>query len=292
MAGIQSRYLLRYCFGRTQIHLAAVRFPSTITMTTRVAAAARLAYLEVPAGPAGLRRSSRNLPQHLKEKLEAPKSEREPNVETLPPIVFKKRIRYTSDFFECAQICDNLIQEVTHSQKEFVPVGFDLEWPFNFQTGSGKTALAQICLEESVCYLLHIYSLKKLPAAFVQFLSHPKVKLIGVNIKNDVWKLGRDFQEFPARKVVENNCWDCGTYANRVLKRSCRWSLAKLTGYLLRKKISKNPEVRMSKWHVQPLSDAQKTYAATDAYVSLLLHTTLADLDKTQSQNENSINSL
>lgn len=50
---------------------------------------------------------------------------------------------------------------------------------------------------------------------------------------SDVWKLGRDFKEFPAQKVVENNCMDCGTYANQVLKRSCRWSLEKLTAYLV-----------------------------------------------------------
>lgn len=67
-----------------------------------------------------------------------------------------------------------------------VPVGFDLEWPFSFQTGSGKTALAQICLNNSICYLIYVYSLKKLPASFVILLSHPKVKLVGVNIKKCV----------------------------------------------------------------------------------------------------------
>ena len=45
-----------------------------------------------------------------------------------------------------------------------------------------------------------------------------------------------------------------------------------MTVLVLKKKISKNPEVRRSKWHVQPLSDAQKIYAATDAYVSLLIY--------------------
>lgn len=69
------------------------------------------------------------------------------------------------------------------SEQLIVPVGFDLEWPFSFQTGSGKTALAQICLSDNVCYLLHVHSLKKLPAAFVELLSHPKVKLVGVNVK-------------------------------------------------------------------------------------------------------------
>ncbi|KOC63487.1 Werner Syndrome-like exonuclease [Habropoda laboriosa] len=167
--------------------------------------------------------------------------------------------------------CDDIIREVESCGREIVPLGFDLEWPFSFQTGSGKVALAQICFNNSACHLLHIYSLKKLPAAFVILLSHPKVRLVGVNIKNDIWKLGRDFNEFPASEVVQNNCIDSGTFANRVLNRSCRWSLAKLTAYLLKKKLDKNSKVRMSQWHVYPLSEEQKMYAATDAYVCLSL---------------------
>lgn len=50
---------------------------------------------------------------------------------------------------------------------------------------------------------------------------------------SDIRKLGRDFKEFPASKVVENNCIDSGTFANKILKRSCRWSLEKLTAYLV-----------------------------------------------------------
>ncbi|OAD55802.1 Werner Syndrome-like exonuclease [Eufriesea mexicana] len=169
-------------------------------------------------------------------------------------------------------ICDNIIQEIEKYDCDVVPIGFDLEWPFNFQTGSGKTALAQICFNETNCYLFHIYSFKKLPAAFVILLSHSKVKLVGVNIKNDIWKLGRDFSEFPASEVVKNNCIDSGKFANEVLNRSCRWSLERLTAHLLKKQIDKNPKVRKSKWHIFPLNDEQKIYAATDAYVSWLLH--------------------
>ncbi|XP_033202442.2 3'-5' exonuclease isoform X1 [Bombus vancouverensis nearcticus] len=200
----------------------------------------------------------------------------ESTVSELPSIIFSGYINYVNDFNECAMICDNIITEIEKYDK-IVPIGFDLEWPFSFQTGSGKTALAQICFSENICYLLHIYSLKKLPAAFVVLLSHPKVRLVGVNIKNDIWKLGRDFKEFPACKVVENNCIDCGKFANTVLNRSCRWSLEKLTEYLLKKKISKDPKVRKSKWHMHPLNDEQKLYAATDAYVSWLLHVTIQE---------------
>ncbi|KAG7211798.1 hypothetical protein KM043_011029 [Ampulex compressa] len=218
-----------------------------------------------------LRRSPRHLPAHLKEKMEE-KVKREPDISTLPLIKFGGRINYTNDFNGCAMICDDVIQEVERHEGETVPIGFDLEWPFSFQTGSGKTALAQICLNDTACHLLHIYSLKKLPASFVLLLSHPKVRLVGVNIKNDIWKLGRDFKEFPAKKIVESNCIDSGVFANQTLQRSCRWSLERLTAYLLKKRISKDPKVRNSKWHIEPLSPEQKSYAATDAYVSWYLH--------------------
>lgn len=42
----------------------------------------------------------------------------------------------------------------------------------------------------------------------------------------------------------------------------------------------------MSKWNVLPLSKTQKYYAATDAYVSLLLYQHLIKLDKEQEQGD------
>lgn len=68
------------------------------------------------------------------------------------------------------------------TEDEFV-VGFDMEWPFNFQTGSGKTALIQISPSLDICYLLHLPQIEKLPKGLTEFLHHPKVKLTGVNIK-------------------------------------------------------------------------------------------------------------
>ncbi|XP_046421103.1 Werner Syndrome-like exonuclease isoform X1 [Neodiprion fabricii] len=195
----------------------------------------------------------------------------------LSEILFEGKINYADTFGDCAMACDEVLQLVQKKTDIIVPIGFDLEWPFSFQTGSGKTALIQICMDYKICHLLHVYELRKLPAALIELLIHPKVRLVGVNIKNDVWKLGRDFKEFPSQKVVENNCIDCGTFANATLNRSCRWSMANLTAYVLQKEISKDPKVRRSKWHIQPLSDAQKSYAATDAYVSLLLYNTLQD---------------
>lgn len=38
-------------------------------------------------------------------------------------------------------------------------IGFDLEWPVT-SSGSGRTALIQICPDESVCYLFHVSIVK------------------------------------------------------------------------------------------------------------------------------------
>ncbi|XP_074116102.1 WRN RecQ like helicase [Cotesia typhae] len=223
-----------------------------------------------------IRRSARLLPESQQKKLlNEELKNKEVDISSLPPIHFTGKIYYVTDFEGCANICDQVIERINKFAKDIVPIGFDLEWPFSFQTGSGKTALAQTCVSEQTCHLFHIYNLKKLPASFILLLSHPKVRLVGVNIKNDCWKLGRDFPEFPAQKVVENNCIDCGPFCNKIYNRSGRWSLQRLTAYLLEKQISKDAKVRNSKWHILPLSDAQKSYAATDAYVSLLLHLTI-----------------
>lgn len=71
--------------------------------------------------------------------------------------------------------------DVTDSH-EFV-VGFDMEWPFSFVNGPGKTAVIQISPTLDDCYIFHVSNLKKLPATLIQFLTHQKVRLTGINIK-------------------------------------------------------------------------------------------------------------
>lgn len=66
---------------------------------------------------------------------------------------------------------------------EVIPIGFDMEWPFNFVTGPGRTAVIQLCADVGVCYVFHVFNLKKLPTVLVALLTHDKVCLHGVNIK-------------------------------------------------------------------------------------------------------------
>ena len=44
---------------------------------------------------------------------------------------------------------------LAESKNELI-LGFDLEWPFNYKFGAGKTSLMQICPDEELCYIFHV----------------------------------------------------------------------------------------------------------------------------------------
>lgn len=62
-------------------------------------------------------------------------------------------------------------------------MGFDMEWPFTYSTGPGKTALIQLCTNLDVCFLFQVYCLKELPKSLITLLQHEKLILHGVCIK-------------------------------------------------------------------------------------------------------------
>lgn len=64
-----------------------------------------------------------------------------------------------------------------------IPIAFDMEWPFSFKTGPGKTAVIQLCANIDTCYVFHVSELTKLPLALVKILTHDGVCLHGVNVK-------------------------------------------------------------------------------------------------------------
>lgn len=66
---------------------------------------------------------------------------------------------------------------------DFIPLAFDMEWPFSFKTGPGKSALIQVCYDINICYLFQISELSRLPRPLTILLKHPKVRCHGVNIK-------------------------------------------------------------------------------------------------------------
>ncbi|XP_021713401.1 Werner Syndrome-like exonuclease [Aedes aegypti] len=204
------------------------------------------------------------------------------NIEDVPFIDYRGEIRYYTDMRDMAFACDQLVQWVDKRSPEdhpVVPIAFDLEWPFSFQTGPGRTALMQLCVETNVCYLFQLSCLKKLPAAVLQLLTHPRVQLHGINVKNDFRKLARDFPEANADLLIER-CVDLGGWYNRIHGSCGVWSMERLVLQVCRQRVDKNKKVRMSKWHVLPLSDDQKLYAAVDVYIGQEIYLKLKDKER------------
>lgn len=191
------------------------------------------------------------------------------NIEDLPMVSYEGKIHYLSDYFAIAEALDELIKNVDSKEgDEKVGVAFDMEWTFSFKSGPEKTSLIQICVDLDECYLFHLPLLKKLPAGLSIFLNHPRVILHGVNVKNDFRKLERDFPIVKADPLIAK-CLDLGVWYNEIFNSSGRWSMERLVLQTLRLRVDKSRHVRMSKWHIHPLSENQQKYAAIDVYVSM-----------------------
>ncbi|CAG9840054.1 unnamed protein product [Diabrotica balteata] len=218
----------------------------------------------------------RSSPQEKEEEAKRMKLEEEKIAKykaNRPFIKFKGKITYHTELIDIALVSDNLLEKA-NSSSELLIIGFDLEWPFSFKTGPGKTATIQISCDEKHCYIFHVSKIKNLPKTLSELLTHPNVRLTGNCIKQDVRKLARDFTGFDSDKMVDN-CVDLGHLANSILSTTNRWSLERLVDHLLDLRISKDKKVRHSQWHVIPLSKVQQIYAATDSYASLLLYNIL-----------------
>lgn len=186
------------------------------------------------------------------------------DVSLLPIFTYPGKTKYYSTSIDCALICDELLKRANDSMENFV-LGFDMEWPFSFQNGPGKTSLIQISSSLDMCYLFQTSEIKKLPLALTELLSHTNVRITGVNIRNDIHKLARDFPGINSKLMLEN-CVDVRPMAKSLIKSSGSWSMEKLIIHFFERRINKDKSVRMSKWNQVPLNSAQIKYAATDAY--------------------------
>lgn len=193
-----------------------------------------------------------------------------------PLIQFKGSTSYVTDYIDTVVVSDKLIT-LANNTSDILVIGFDMEWPVTFlktATITGKVALIQICPDLTSCYLIQISELMQIPKELPELLAHPKIRLAGVNIKNDIRKLSKDFSNFDCEKIMEN-CIDCGVLANQILSFKQTWSMKNLVKFLLKMDINKDVKLRLSKWDQHPLSKEQLDYAATDAYASLVLYNAL-----------------
>ena len=137
-------------------------------------------------------------------------------------------------------------------------LGFDTETRPSFRAGvSYKVSLLQLSTPE-VCYLFRLCNIR-LSNPLLKILGSRRIIKVGVDITGDIRSL-HALRHFKADGFVD------------LQNEASRWgieekSLRKLSAIVLGQRVSKAQ--RLSNWEAGILTDQQKEYAATDAWVSM-----------------------
>lgn len=161
-------------------------------------------------------------------------------------------------------------------------VGIDTETKPSFKRGiRHKVALVQISTENKS----FLFRLNKIgfPEALDTFLSDPKIKKIGLSLKDDFHSLRKQ------KTITPSNIVDIQTIAKEYGIQEL--SLQKIYAIVFGQKISKSQ--RLSNWENEILTPQQQKYAAMDAWATLTIYLQLQKTDKIKkstTKKENNIN--
>jgi ribonuclease D len=145
-------------------------------------------------------------------------------------------------------------------------LGFDTETRPSFRKGKVyPTSLIQIASLDRA-WILRVSRIGY-PAALLDFLSGENPMKIGLGLQDDLRRLRADFQ-FEPRGFLDLQHY---VEAFRIDEKG----LKKISGIVLNRRISKSQQV--SNWDADVLSEAQLRYAATDAWICLMIYKNLRD---------------
>lgn len=174
------------------------------------------------------------------------------SVAMLPAASFPGRIVVVDSEEMVDAACDDL----QHHER----IGFDTETRPSFRSGvSYKVSLLQLSTP-STCYLFRLSKIR-LSNRILKILGSRRILKVGVDVAGDIRAL-RELREFKADGFVD------------LQHEAVRWgieekSLRKLSAIVLGERVSKAQ--RLSNWEAGILTEQQRDYAATDAWVSLML---------------------
>ena len=137
-----------------------------------------------------------------------------------------------------------------------------------------KEAISELPLEEFTGRIIVIDTLRDvenrigIPEALEEFLANEKVLKIGLSLRDDFGAMRKRTDIQPA------NFLDLQNYVGQFGIEDA--SLQKIYAILFNKKISKGQ--RLSNWEADVLSDAQKKYAALDAWACLKIYNQLKQI--------------
>lgn len=170
-------------------------------------------------------------------------------IAALPRAAFEGEIVVVEKQHQAEEICRYL------SKQEVL--GFDTESRASFRKGVGnKLSLLQLSVGSKVCYLFRLNRIS-LDKHLLRILEDKNITKVGLSIPDDIHELNalvrfrpRGFEDL--QKIVP-------AYGIEDL------SLVKITAIVMGQRLSKAQ--RLSNWESVALTDAQKVYAATDAWI-------------------------
>lgn len=150
-------------------------------------------------------------------------------------------------------------------------IGFDTETRPAFKKGvTHQIALMQLSTEDT-CFLFRL-NIIGFPDCLADLLIDPTVKKVGLSLRDD-------FSAIRKRKAIEPiNFLDLQTFVKDYGIEDN--SLQRIYAILYNKRISKGQ--RLSNWEANILTDAQKMYAAIDAWACLKIYNELKNREKLQ----------
>ena len=177
----------------------------------------------------------------------------------LPPISFGGEIVVVDRPDQVDRACDELLSERL--------LGFDTESRPAFQKGVvNRIALLQLSTPAK-CYLFRLNKIR-LDKAILKILESGKITKVGLSVAGDIREL-ETLRRFRPKAFVDLQKLAPEHGISEL-------SLIKIAAITLGGKISKAQ--RLSNWEAVQLTDAQKIYAATDAWACLEIHKTLTDV--------------
>lgn len=170
------------------------------------------------------------------------------SLEQLPTAAFEGKIVLVDDISE-------LSSAIAYLKKQTV-LGFDTETRPAFKKGTkNKVALLQLAGKDKT-YLFRLTKIG-LPRQLAQILEDENILKIGAAIKEDINQLNK-YTKFQAKGFIELQTF---IESYDIQDKSVK----KMAAIILHVRISKSQQ--LSNWENEEYTDAQKLYAATDAWV-------------------------
>ena len=184
-------------------------------------------------------------------------------IKELPRTLFDGRIFTISTINEAQRAVEYLLKQPI--------LGFDTETRPSFKRGVvNKVALLQVSSKDT-CFLFRLNRLG-LPDCLIQLLEDQKITKIGLSLKDD-FRLLQFRKEFQIGTFI-----DLQEEAKEIGVADC--SLQKLYANILGGMICKRQQ--LTNWEADILTDAQKLYAATDAWACVMIHEEIKRLLQTK----------